>query len=126
MYYYGQHVNDRIMKNYVEFICSQISLNGGAEVNKSDGFPMKGAYVPVKLEIIEKTLRTAIINVTSLGHSKKFTFFLSRQKSPARILSELQDKINETVTEIVLENNLDRDKIFYEHHPLRNLKLPKK
>ena len=126
MHIYGHHANDKVMRAYVEFICSQISTNTGAAVNRSDGFPMKGAYVPVQLEILHKDLRTATINLTAFGHSKEFMFMLSRRKSPAHLLNELQIKVDEVVLDIIRENNLDQDKIWKEHQPfLMHRKLPK-
>jgi hypothetical protein len=125
MYSSGYFATDEVMKDYVEFICSHIILKSGACVDKSGGFPMKGCYVPVKLSVTSKTMRYAKLKLIALGYTKDFTFYMSRHKSPDILLHELQDKINEAVGEIILENSLDRDKIFYDHHPLRGLKLPK-
>jgi hypothetical protein len=124
MYDQGLWASDEVMKNYVDFICSQIKSTGGASVRKADGFPMKGCYVPVKLEITAKKVTYAEMRVTSLGHTKEFVFFMSRHKSPNKTLNELQAKINETVESIVVENGMDKDEIWSTHHPLKNLKLP--
>lgn len=120
---YGLYANDETMRKYVDFICAQIDTRCGASVNAKDGFPMKGYYVPVKLEIKEKLSRSAEMKITVLGYEKEFIFFMSRHKSPDALLHELQRKIDELTLEIIRENNLDQDKIYREHHPLRNLKL---
>jgi hypothetical protein len=53
------------------------------------------------------------------GFTKEFTVFMSRHKSPDEILHTIQDKIDNATLEVIDENNLDRDKIFYENHPLK-------
>lgn len=132
MYIHGLFASDEVMENYVQFICSHILnlpyfsiSNCGASVHKTDGFPMKGYYVPVRLAIIVKKRSSIDISIMALGHIKETTFFMSRHKSPDALLHELQEKIDEVVSLIISENKLDRDKIWNEHHPLKNLKLPK-
>ena len=115
MYHIGLFASDEIMKNYVEFICSQISSDCGSSVRQTSGFPMKGANVPVKLKILNKLTRSAEMEITSLGFSKTFIFFMSRHKSPHKLLHELQEKIDELVSEIIDENALNRDDIHKEH-----------
>jgi hypothetical protein len=121
---YGFFMDNDSMKDYVNFICDQIekikAVHCGTTVNKSDGFPMKGYYVPVKLEIIERLSRSADIKIEVLGHTKQFIFFMSRHKSPDETLHRLQSKIDELTLDIIKENSLDQDKIFSEYHPLRN------
>lgn len=123
MFMYGLYANDETMRKYVDFICAQISAKCGASVNASDGFPMKGYYVPVKLEIKEKLSRSAEMKMTALEHEKEFIFFMSRHKSPDELLHQLQRKIDELTLEIIKENGMDQDKIHRDHHPLKNLKL---
>ncbi len=123
MFMYGLYANDETMRKYVDFICAQISTRCGASVNATSGFPMKGYYVPVKLEIKEKLSRSAELKMTVLGYEKEFIFYMSRHKSPDALLHQLQDKIDELTLEIIKENNMDQDKIYREHHPLKNLKL---
>jgi hypothetical protein len=126
---YGFFADDITMKNYVNFICDQIEhiikTHCGASVNKTDGFPMKGYYVPVKLEIKERFTRSAELKMTVFGCEREFIFYMSRHKSPDELLHGLQSKIDELTLEIIKEKGLDQDKIYHDHHPLRSLKLPK-
>lgn len=122
MYYEGLYASDKVMKDYVEFICSCVKESCGASVPKKDGFPMKGYYVPVKLKVKEKLTRSAEIQIEVLGFKKEFIFFMSRKKSPEQLLHELQDKINEATEEVIKEHKLDKDKIWNDHHPLKKLK----
>lgn len=125
MYYHGQYASDEVMKNYVEFICSNVQLQAGACVNGKSGFPMKGCYIPVKLEIIEKLSRSAIFKMEALGHSKTFPLYMSRHKDPNSLLLELQRKIDDLTLEIAVENNIDQDELLKTYHPLRNFVRPK-
>lgn len=115
----GQYCTNDDMREYVKFIGSLINKNAGASVNAKDGFPMKGYYVPVNLEIKELLSRSIEIKIECLGYEKEFIFYLSRMKGPDVLLHELQIKIDEKVNEIVVENNMDKDKIFHDYHPLR-------
>lgn len=119
MYGYGMHFKNEYMQQYVDFICSLIDKNGGAEVNSTDGFPMKGCYVPVQVTILEKTTRTAVIQIIALGYTREFIFYMSRHKGPASLLWQLQQSINENVNDIVNTTDLDRDTIFNKYHALK-------
>lgn len=122
---YGFFADNDVMQNYVKFICQQIELitktHCGTMVNKKDGFPMKGYYIPVKLSLKEMTVRSATFKMKTLGYEKEFDLYMSRHKSPDKILHELQDKINESTTQIVRENNMDQDKIYNDYHPLKGI-----
>jgi hypothetical protein len=115
----GFFANDEVMKHYTEFLCEQIiqltKTNSGATVNKTDGFPMKGCYVPIKLKVtnIMKTSATMMLEV--LGHEKEFIFYMSRHKSPNTILHELQRAIDELTLEIIKDKNLNQDKIYSQY-----------
>jgi hypothetical protein len=127
---YGFFASDEVMEHYVKFICKEIEemikTHCGASVNSRDGFPMKGHYVPVKLEVVEVMKRSASLRMKTLGFTKEFTLYMSRHKSPDKILHELQYKIDELTLEIIKENDIDQNRVHSEHHPLRNLnfKLP--
>ena len=122
-YHNGQYMTDKMMQQYVDFILSLVGATAGASVSAKDGFPMKGHYVPVTLEVLKKERTYVDFKLTSLGFSKELTLFLSRKKSPADTLAELQEKIDITVNQIVTENNLDKEEIWKTNHPLRFLKL---
>ncbi len=126
MYGSGLYGSDEMMSGYVKFIVGHIPTLCGASVNKKSGFPMKGCYVPVRFEVLEIGSRSVEARITSLGHVKDTTIFMSRWKSPSKILGDIQNKIDLLVNEIVAENDLDRDDIFNQHHPLRNFKWPDK
>lgn len=117
----GQYMDDDNMQEYVEFMCGAIALKAGATVNSTTGFPMKGCYVPVNLEIVSKMRTSAAIRMTALGYEAEFVQYMSRHKSPDKILHELQQKINEITLQIINDNNLDQEKIYKEHHPFKNI-----
>lgn len=125
MYSTGYYATDEMMREYVNLICSFLVKHSGASLNKRTGFPMKGYYVPVELEVLTKMSRSAELKITSLGHTKTFIFYMSRHKSPDALLHELQRKIDDLVREIIEENGMDQDKVYMEHHPLRGIKLEK-
>jgi len=120
-YHSGLYITNEQMKQYVEFICSLIKSECGADVPKSDGFPMNGCYIPVKFEILKKWSNFIECKITTLGFEKEFNIFMSRHKSPDLLLHEIQYKINDTTKLIISENKLDQDKIWMDHHPLRGL-----
>lgn len=120
MYSTGYYTTDEMMREYVKLICSFLVENSGASLKK-----MKGFYVPVKLEVIEKMSRSAELQITSLGYTKTFIFYMSRHKSPDALLHEMQRKIDDLVREIIEENGMDQDKVYMKHHPLRGIKLEK-
>lgn len=127
---YGFFASDGVMEHYVNFICNEImemtKTHCGASVNRRDGFPMKGYYVPVKLEVKERLKRSAIFKITVLKSEKEFVFYMSRHKSPDELFHQLQRKIDELTMEVIKENDIDQNRVHDEHHPLRNMnfKLP--
>lgn len=114
-YYHGLHASNNVMEKYVDFIISQLPPDVGASVSKTTGFPMKGYNVPVKLEVIGKTVRTVVLRITTLGFTKEFEYMMSRHKSPDVLLHEIQFKINDHTNQIILENKLDPNKIWTEY-----------
>lgn len=123
---YGFFADDNVMKKYVDFICDRIleARSIGVEISRTDGFPMKGHYIPVKLTIKARTLRSADISMEVFGYTKEFTLFMSRRKSPDELLHQLQRKLDELALEVVIENKLDRDKIWNDYHPIRRFPFP--
>lgn len=122
MYYHGQYCDNNGMKAYVEFICSLIRVEAGSSVKSKKGFPMKGLFVKVDLEIVDKMSRSIEIKMTSLKFEKKFIFYMSRHFGPEKILHDLQNKIDEKLLEVINENCLDQDQIYKDHHTLKNFK----
>jgi len=124
-YYHGQFASNEIMKEYVHFLCSCIDPNDvGACVNRTDGFPMKGHYIRVKIEFVKIHNQFVDVKIVAFGHEKMFPWYLSRRKDPNTLLHEFQRKVDDLTLEIITENGLDRDQIWLDYHPLKNLKLP--
>ena len=83
----------------------------------------KGSCIPVQIELMQKTIRTADFKIKMLGFEKEFTFMMSRKKSPEQLLYDFQNKLNVFADEIIKENSLDRNKIYSENHFMKNFKM---
>lgn len=113
----NQYLHNEDMAKYVEFICSLIRPGTGAEISNTTGMPMKGAYVPVQIDVVEKMTRSAMIKITALGHSEEFIFYMSRHKGPDTLIFKLQRLVDEHVNIIIDKHGLNRDEIFETYHP---------
>lgn len=117
----GQTFTDNHMSQYIDYLISIIQLQTGASIPTLDGFPMKGCYVPVTLEVTKKDKTILEITIKSLSFEKQVTCFLSRKHSPVQFLFSLQEKIDSAVKEIIKENELNQDEIHRSNHPLHNM-----
>lgn len=122
---------NEMMRKYVQFLCANIPVNVGANIHNivkgKDGktwrVPIKAVTVPAKIEIVDRLSRSAIINITALGHTKNVHLFFSRHHGPETIFDMVQKKIDAALEEIMMENEMDRSIIIAENHFLRGIKL---
>jgi Asp-tRNA(Asn)/Glu-tRNA(Gln) amidotransferase B subunit len=111
------------MKEYVNFICDRIPSEFGASLYKTMRtlpgttykFPYKNIGIPVKVVSIERLTRSAIFEVESLGHRKSVHVYMSRLKGPEILFSEVQEKIDDAVNDIIKENNMDVEELRSSH-----------
>ena len=115
------------MKLYVDFICDQvINLDRkgylGHYVKDGRNQHVKNIWIPIRVEIVERYTRSIKLRVSYNGISKEDILYMSRHFGPSDIAYKYTKKVDKMFSEILDENEIDREELFKTYDPFKDVK----